>query len=99
MPSSHFEINPGAIDAILRGRESMAQKRRQADRIAAAWKANINRITGATDRSIGVEQDGHDMIVSADRSRDPNTAWPYLEYGTSKMRAQAPARRAIRGGL
>jgi hypothetical protein len=96
--SSRFEINPGAIDAILRGRESMAQKRKQADKIAQAWKANINRITGATERSIGVEQDGHDMVVSAEAARDPNTAWPYLEYGTSKMRAQAPARRAIRGG-
>lgn len=98
MPSSHFEINPGAIDVILRGRESMAQKRKQAEQIAAAWRANINRITGATDRSIGVEQEGHDMIVSADRSRDSETAWSYLEYGTSSMRAQAPARRAIRRG-
>ena len=98
MASSHFTINPGAIDSILRGPQSMAQKRKQADRIAAAWKANINRVTGATDRSIGVEQEGPDMIVSADRSRDPETAWLWLEYGTSKMRAQAPARRAIRRG-
>lgn len=98
MASSRFEINPGAIDRILRGPESMAQKRKQANDIANAWRANINRVTGATERSIKVEQDGNDMIVSADASRDPNTAWPYLEYGTSKMRAQAPARRAIRRG-
>lgn len=98
MASSHFEINPGAIDRILRGPESMAQKRKQANRIADAWRGNINRITGATEHSIKVEQDGPDMIVSADESRDPETAWYYLEYGTSKMRAQAPARRAIGRG-
>lgn len=98
MATSRFVINPGAIERILRGRESVAQKRKQANKILAAWKANIHRITGATERSLKVEPDGDDVIVSADAARDPNTAWPYLEYGTSKMRAQAPARRAIKRG-
>lgn len=96
MATSHFEINPGAIDSILRGPQSMAQKRKQANDIAEAWKANINRDTGATDNSIAVEQDGQDMIVSADATREPETAWVYREYGTSTQPAQAPARRAIR---
>ncbi|RSM73454.1 hypothetical protein DMH04_41315 [Kibdelosporangium aridum] len=96
MTSSRFEINPGAIEAILRGPQSQAQKKRQAEKIADAWRGNINDITGATDRSIDVEQQGFEVTVAADSSRDPESAWVYLEWGTSKMRAQAPGRRAIR---
>jgi len=91
-----FTIHPGAVERILRGPQSVAQKRKQGKRIGDAWRGNIHRITGATDRSIDVEQRGSEVIVSADATRDPETAWPYLEYGTSKMRAQAPGRRAIR---
>lgn len=98
MASAKFTMHPGAIEQILRGPESRGMKRSQATRIANAWRGNINRVTGATDQSIAVEEDGDGFVVAADRSRDPNTAWPYLEYGTSSMRAQAPARRAIRRG-
>lgn len=98
MPSARFTVTPGAIERILRGPQSRGMKRSQAEKIAAKWKSNINRVTGATDRSIGVEEDGDGFIVSADNSRDPESAWSWLEYGTSKMRAQAPGRRSIRGG-
>ncbi|ALG06849.1 hypothetical protein [Kibdelosporangium phytohabitans] len=96
MSSARFEINPGAIEAILHGPQSIAQKKRQGDKLADAWRGNINRITGATDRSIEVEVQGFEVTVAADTSRDPESAWVYLEYGTSSMRAQAPGRRAIR---
>lgn len=91
-------IDPTALERILHGTQAKGYKRGQAEKVSNAWKGNIRRITGATDRSIAVEQDGDDYIVSADSARDPETAWPYLEYGTSKMRAQAPGRRAIRRG-
>jgi hypothetical protein len=94
--TTNFQIFPGALDSILHGPDSLAQEKRQAEKIADAWRGNIHTITGATDRSIDVEQDGFSFIVSADATRDPNSAWSYLEWGTSKMRAQAPARRAIR---
>lgn len=91
-------MHPGAIERILRGPKSKGMKRSQGEKIANAWRGNINRITGATDRSIGVEDDGHQIIVAADATRDPESAWVFLEYGTSSMRAQAPGRRAIRRG-
>lgn len=91
-------MHAGALERILRGPESRGMKRSQATKIANAWQNNIHRVTGATDRSIAVEEDGDAFIAAADRRRDPNTAWPYLEYGTSRMRAQAPGRRAIRRG-
>jgi hypothetical protein len=91
-------MNPGAIERILRGPESRGMKRSQAEKIASRWKSGINRVTGATDRSVGVEEDGDGFVVAADTSRDPESAWFWLEYGTSKMRAQAPGRRSIRGG-
>lgn len=97
MPAS-FEIFPGAISVILRGPESVAQRKRDARKIAEAWKANIRNDTGATDNSIDVEQRGDDIIVSADTSRDPESAWIFREYGTSSQPATHPGRRAIRGG-
>lgn len=98
MASSRFVYNPGAIEAILNGPLSKATRRRAGAKIAQAWKANIHRDTGATDNSIAVEDQGKQTIVSASMARDPESAWPYLEYGTSSMRAQAPGRRAIRKG-
>lgn len=91
-------MNPGALERILRGPESRGLKRSQATRIANAWRSNINRVTGATDRSVAVEPDGDGFVAAADTSRDPESAWAYLEYGTSTMRAQAPGRRAIGRG-
>lgn len=98
MPSSRITIHPGAIERLIHGPESRAQRHRQGRRIAETWKARINRITGATERSITVEDEGNETLVTADKTRDPNSAWDYLEYGTSRQRAQAPARRSIRGG-
>ena len=98
MASAKFVMNPGALESILRGPESRGLKRSQAAKIATAWKGNINRITGATDQSIAVEEDGDGFVVAADAARDPQSAWVDLEYGTSRMRAQAPGRRAIRRG-
>ena len=98
MPSARFEMHPGAIERILRGPQSRGMKRAQAEKIASRWRGNIHRVTGATDRSIGVEEDGDGFVVAADKTRDPESAWSWLEYGTSKMRAQAPGRRSIRGG-
>lgn len=96
MASMRFEVNPSALDQLLNSPESVAYRKKQGQRIAEAWRANIHRITGSTERSIGVEQRGREVIVAADRSRDPESAWAFLEYGTSSMRAQAPARRAVR---
>lgn len=100
MGRAEFRMHPGALETILRGPQSMGQKRAQGERVAQAWRANIKRVTGATDRSIQVEDVGGGRVeVAADMARDPESAWLYLEYGTSRMRAQAPARRAIRGGV
>lgn len=98
MTSSHIVLHPGALERILRGPQSRAQKVAQGKQIAARWRSNIKRVTGATERSIDVAVEGDEVIVSADKARDPNSAWPYLEWGTSKMRAQSPGRRAIRTG-
>jgi len=98
VPSVRVVMNPSAIERLLRGPESKGMKRSQATKIATAWKGNINRITGATDASIDVEEDGDQFLVVADTARSPGSAWYWLEYGTSKMRAQAPGRRAIRKG-
>lgn len=98
MARSHMTINPGAIEGIIFGPQSTAQRKAQGRRIAKAWQNNINRVTGATDRSIDVETHGREVIVSADRSRDPRSAWSWLEWGTSKMRPRSPGRRAIQKG-
>jgi len=95
---SEFQINPGAIDRLIHGPSSRSLRKKQGRQIAEEWKGRINRITGATDRSIDVEEEGNRTLVTADESRDPETAWQYLEYGTSTMRAQAPGRRSIRRG-
>lgn len=96
MASVRFEVNPSALDQMLNSPDSIAYRKKQGHRIADAWRSNIHRITGATERSISVEQRGREVIVAADRSRDPQSAWAFLEWGTSSMRAQAPARRAVR---
>lgn len=99
MPSSaSFEIFPGAIDQILAGPDSIAQKKKQARKIADAWRDNIHDDTGATDNSIDVEQRGTEVIVSADTARDPESAWIFREYGTYSQPATHPGRRSIRGG-
>ena len=98
MASSKFTVNPGAIERLIHGPESRNLRKRHGRKIAEEWKGRINRVTGATDRSIGVEEEGNRTLVTADKRRDPESAWEWLEYGTSKMRAQAPARRSIRGG-
>lgn len=99
MSNFQFMITPGGLESILNGQESLAQRKRQAQKIKAAWRDNIHNLTGATDESIDVDVRGTEVIVSADTNRNPESAWAYLEYGTSKMRAQAPGRRAIRGGI
>jgi response regulator of citrate/malate metabolism len=96
--SSHFVYNQGSVERIIHGPQSRSARRRAGTKIAQAWKANIHRITGATDRSITVEDHAKETVVSASTARDPESAWQYLEYGTSSMRAQAPGRRAIRRG-
>lgn len=96
MASSNFTIYPGAIEALIHGPQSRAVRRRSGEKIRQAWQGNIHRITGATDRSIAVEDHGDETLVTASTARDPESAWAYLEYGTSSMRAQAPGRRAIR---
>lgn len=98
MPSVRVVMNPGAIEALLRGPKSKGMKRTQATKIAEAWKGNINTITGATAAGISVEEDGDQFLAIADTATSPESAWYWLEYGTSKMRAQAPGRRAIRRG-
>jgi hypothetical protein len=96
MASARFEVVPGAIDRLFNSPESVAFRKKQARRIRDAWVGNIHRITGATERSITVEQHGDEIVVTADSSRNRDSAWAYLEYGTSRQRAQAPARRAVR---
>lgn len=93
-----FTMHPSAIDRILLGPESTAQKKHQANRIKNAWQGNIHAITGATDRSIDVEAIGTEVNVVATgggNAANPS-AWVFLEYGTGKMRAQHPGRRALR---
>lgn len=98
MSGANIEIFPGAISKILEGPESIAQKKRQAQKIKRAWQDNIHDDSGATDRSIDVEQRGFDIIVAADSSRDPDSAWVYREFGTYDQKATHPGRRAIRAG-
>lgn len=93
--SAHFEVNPTAISRILQSPESRSYRLKQGRLIADAWRANIHRITGATDRSIDVVEEGKAVVVEADSARDSETAWKYLEYGTGSMRARHPGRRAI----
>lgn len=99
MATSGFEMHPGAIEALLNGPKSTAQKKTQAYKIANAWQGNIHNITGVTDDSIDVEVRGNDVAVTATSagSGDNPSAWYWLEYGTSDMPAQHPGRRAIRG--
>lgn len=99
MATSGFQIYPGAIETLLNGPQSIAQKKTQAHKIKAAWQANIHDITGVTDTSIDVEVRGTDIAVTAESagSGDNPSAWYWLEYGTSDMPAQHPGRRAIRG--
>lgn len=95
--TAKFELYPDRLDLILHGRQSVKQKQIQAEKIKAAWQANIHNITGATKASIRVEERGFEVAVVADDDVNDQSAWFYLEYGTSKMRAQHPGRRAIRG--
>lgn len=96
MSSAHFVWNPGALELILRGPQSKAVRKRSGKKIESAWKANIHRITGATDSSIETREEGDQIVVEADTARNRESAWLYLEYGTSEMRAQHPGRRAVR---
>lgn len=100
MSKSHFELHPGAIESILHGPDSLAQEKRQAEKIRDQWIQNINRVTGVTQASIRVEQEGFSFYVTAEEeSSNPDnpSAWFWLEYGNSDMRAQHPGRRSIRG--
>jgi len=92
-----IEIHPGVLERILRGSQARAYRHRQAEQIATAWQGNIHRVTGATEASIHVVEEGGQTLVVADQAADPDSAWLYLEYGTSDTPAQHPGRRAIRG--
>jgi hypothetical protein len=100
MSSARFTMNPGAIDRILHGPDSISARKVQANRIKHAWQGNINTITGVTANSIEVQARGNEVVVEATStvSGDNPSAWYWLEYGTGAMRAQHPGRRSLRGG-
>jgi hypothetical protein len=98
-----LEIFYAVFDAgILRGPGAFKARHTFADKIARAWSRNIHRLTGATQLML-TEEDGlgtRTYIVTGEagprkHERVNLSAWQWLEYGTHKMRAQAPGRRAL----
>ena len=108
MAAVRVTLDRAAINRLLHGAGATRARHEAADRVKAFWEANIHPRTGETQLLLGIEDggaapggaDSRTYIVTGEAGpeahQDVNaSAWKWLEYGTSKMRAQAPGRRAL----
>ena len=99
-----LEIFWPVVDALLDGPEARHARHAAADRVKFLWEANIHPETGETQLLLHDDTDAatgsRTYIETGDAGptkHDPvnRSAWKWLEYGTSKMEAQSPGRRAL----
>ena len=108
MGDVRIELDRAAINRLLHGTGARNARHEAADRVKAAWEANIHPRTGETQLLLSITDggaapggaDSRTYIQTGEAGpeahQDVNgSAWKWLEYGTSKMRAQAPGRRAL----
>lgn len=108
MAEVRIELDQGAINRLLHGAGARKARHEAADRIKAKWEANIHPRTGETQLLLHITDGGGAPGGADSRTyvetgpagptahEDVNaSAWKWLEYGTSKMAAQAPGRRAL----
>lgn len=106
MAEVRIDIDQTAFrDKLLHGFGAKIVRNLAADQLADKWSANIHHRTGETQLLISVEEGagfsaGRTYVTTGEAGplahQDVNlSAWKWLEYGTSKMAAQAPGRRAL----
>jgi hypothetical protein len=104
-----INLDQSAINRLLHGYGARAARHEAADRVKANWEARIHPRTGETQLLLSITDGGGSPggadsrtyiltgLAGPESRQDVNlSAWKWLEYGTSKMRAQAPARNALR---
>lgn len=109
MAEVRIDMDQAAINRLLHGSGARKVRHEAADRVKANWEARIHPRTGETQLLLNITDgggapggaDSRTYILTGEAGplahRDVNlSAWKWLEYGTSKMAAQAPARNALR---
>lgn len=105
MGKAHIDLDWAAFEAILHGDGARAATKKLGNQLAGKWRRNIHRLTGVTRAMISVDApggvDGSRTYVQTGEAgpraheRVNLSAEMWLEYGTSKMTAQAPGRTAL----
>lgn len=103
--AAEVELDWAAVNRLLRGDAARQATHDAADDVRRRWEANIHPVTGMTNLLLhddpGDQFSGGSTYVltgeAAPTKEDKvnGSAWKWLEYGTSKMAAQAPGRKAL----
>lgn len=93
------------IQAILHGDGARSATKRIGNQLAQKWRRNIHRVTGVTRTLITTETPGgfsgsRTYILTGEAGPTKNqtlnlSAELWLEFGTAKMNAKAPGRKAL----
>lgn len=107
MAQAHIDIDWTAFNRILQGDGAKDARHEAADRVKALWLGHIHPRTGMTQLLIHDDDiptvagvGGRTYIETGEAAPLKKfpvnlSAWYWLEYGTSKMQAQRPGRRAL----
>jgi hypothetical protein len=95
-------MDDAAITRLLHGPGGVKARHEAANRVMRKWIGNIHRRTGETQLLLHLSDTiGRTYIETSTAAPTKDikgvnlSAWLWLEYGTAKMRAQAPGRRAL----
>lgn len=102
MAKAHIRMDDAAITRLLHGPGGTRARHEAADRVMRKWIGNVRRRTGETQLLLHLtDAIGRTYIETSTAAPTKEikglnlSAWLWLEYGTAKMHAQAPGRRAL----
>lgn len=108
MGDVRIELDRAAINRLLHGSGARDARHKAAERVKVKWEENIHSRSGETALLLSISDggaapggaDSRTYIQTGEAGpeahQDVNlSAWKWLEYGTSKMQAQAPGRKAL----
>ena len=105
MGKAHIKLDDAAITRLLHGPGGVKARHDAAERVKVKWAGNVHPRTGETALLLHITEGsgpsgGRTYIETSTAGPTKETklnlsAWLWLEFGTRKMRAQAPGRRAL----
>lgn len=105
MADAHIDLDWAAVTRLMRGPGGVDARHRGAEKVERAWARNIHRLTGVTEGALHISDGsgpsgGRTYVETGEAGPKEHekvnlSAWYWLEYGTSKMRAKKPGARAL----